>query len=97
MRLLALLLLLLQGCIAYPPMTAAPHDGVVTVSVMLRDPVEVSGLCAHQGARSNYGSIAAACSGQGWIITPRPSGWDDTRALYLLGHEMLHQLGAKHE
>lgn len=96
--LLILTLLSASGCAALQqpaqPYVQPPKLNSVTVVVLWASPEVIKARC---------GQGAAACSTVGrfdgdtaFILAPMPTSFSDDERLRLLGHELLHALGAMH-
>jgi hypothetical protein len=65
----------------------------VTVKYMDEDPPEMR----TQACRGGAGCALERAEDGAWVLmVPRPVDFADERALYILGHELLHALGAQH-
>lgn len=61
------------------------------------DPAIVAAQCKALGATENLSACSArVVEGQWVIVAPKPSGWEDTTNVCILGHEVLHALGYDH-
>ena len=62
-------------------------------------------VCVQVMWRATEQEVVDMCGGAGcWykgepslIVAPRPKDFNDSRAIYILGHELLHALGAEHD
>lgn len=72
-----------------------PTQRVITIRVAFLDenPPEMQ----TQGCRGGGGCYLKGADEQpDLVMVPRPKDFEDEYALYVLGHEVLHALGAKH-
>jgi len=72
-----------------------PTHRTVTLRVAFLDenPPEMSTSQCRGGAGCY---LKSATGGTDVVVVPRPTDFSDERALYVLGHEVLHAMGAQH-
>jgi len=72
-----------------------PNRRIVTLRVAFLDekPPEMNTKACRGGAGCY---LKSASGGTDVVIVPRPTDFSDERALYVLGHEVLHAMGAQH-
>lgn len=85
---LIFVLLLIAGCSTVP--LKEPDKIHACFVVQWASPAEIPVLCGSP--------TSAACTiNKQLIITRKPHDWQDFFALFALGHEVYHVLGAEHE
>ncbi|MBI4194959.1 MAG: hypothetical protein HY526_07770 [Betaproteobacteria bacterium] len=84
-------------------LTEPPRSAVITTEVILVETNEdVAQLCKQRGVPVGVFGLHGCASqkpdanGRHWIIGRKPRGWQDEEAVFVLGHELMHNLGAKH-
>lgn len=92
MRLL-ILALLLSGC-ASVPYVQPPHLERVCVTVEWVNEAELAKAC---GDVDGCATVGKKNGDETKIWATKPLGFDDTFLVLVLGHELLHNLGATHE
>ena len=85
-----LLVVVLAGCAGPMPLTHDADRTQAIVTVQWANYDEIRRLCG------DTKSLACTLNMQ-LIVTRKPRDWGDESALYALGHELFHLLGARHE
>ncbi len=88
-----LLFVLLAGC-AQVPIATGPAMQQVAVVVNWSSQEQIAKAC---GPGQKSGGQVMGCYVNGMIYAPPPSSWSDDQALAILGHELMHAMGAIHE
>jgi hypothetical protein len=89
-----LLILMLAGCAAQG---TPPTAGYLCTDVRFVAWSQVDSECRKVGTQAKteiYG--CASLEAPHFVIAPQPRDMNDEKALYVLGHEIAHNLGGKH-
>ena len=89
---------LLAGCGTYQTVRG-PQVRKICTEVTFAPPVDVVRICEQRGVAAIGLQACAsleASNGWHWIVVPKPADYNDRSPIELLGHEMLHNLGATH-
>ena len=86
------------GCGTYQTVRG-PQVRQICTEVTFAPPVDVIRICEKRGVAAIGVQACAsvdASNGWHWIVVPKPTDFNDRGSIELLGHEMLHNLGATH-
>lgn len=87
-------MVMLSGCATHSlQFSKEPDQALACVVVQWTHEAEIQNHCA-PGA-SACGTVGTGTN-VNMIWTPKPRAFDDFQRVYLLGHELLHSLGARH-
>ena len=90
-------ILLLAGC-AQAPLVTGPDVQTALVFVRWSNQEQIDAACpAEQKSINQTIEHTIGCYANGMIYMPRPSSWSDSFLMEVLGHEVLHALGYRHE
>lgn len=85
---------LTTGCATYEqPFEKLPDESLACVAVQWTETPQIKNHCSPSAAAC--GTVGNG-SNLNMIWTPKPRSFDDYHRVYLLGHELLHSLGATH-